>query len=232
MKPYYEQDGITIYHGDCRDVLSGLASESVAVVVTDPPYGIGYNSGFYKNGNPFGALRSDDITNAVWLPYIAVLIRPDGASYCFSRWDVLGTWKSLFKFFGLEAKSCIVWDKTRTGMGDLSGAYAPSHEMVLFTARGRHTLRRGRKPDLLSVQRVGAKRDHPTEKPPELMAEFILNSSDEGDTVLDPFCGVGPTLIAAQRNGRKAIGIEIEERYCEVAAKRLAQGSLFSEQSA
>ena len=214
---------VTLYLGDCLEVLPTLEAGSVDAVITDPPYGIAFVSGHYRNGNPHGAMHEDDITNAVWLAFLARVVKPTGAIYSFTRWDVLGTWKRLFEFFGLHVKNCIVWDKQRTGMGDLRGAYAPQHEMILFASRGRHLLKQGRPPDIISAPRIGATRDHPTEKPVPLLIEFITNSTDIGDTVFDPFMGSGTTGVACVQTGRKFIGIEISEEYFRIAQKRIME---------
>ena len=210
---------IKLYLGDCLEVMRDMPDNSVDAVVTDPPYGIGYVSNMRKKS--FGVMQSDDITNAAWLIFMVRLLKDTGAIYCFSRWDVLGVWKSLFEFFGLSVKNCIVWDKGLFGMGDLEGAFAPTHEMILFASRGRHILRGKRAADIIKINRVGSKRDHPTEKPVELMRELILKSTNPGDTMLDPFMGSGTTIIAAIQTGRNAIGIEIDERYFAIAQRRI-----------
>jgi len=210
---------IKLYLGDCLEVMRDMPDNSVDAVVTDPPYGIGYVSNMRKKS--FGVMQSDDITNAAWLIFMVRLLKDTGAIYCFSRWDVLGIWKSLFEFFGLSVKNCIVWDKGLFGMGDLEGAFAPTHEMILFASRGRHILRGKRAADIIKINRVGSKRDHPTEKPVELMRELILKSTNPGDTILDPFMGSGTTIIAAIQTGRNAIGIEIDETYYKIAEKRI-----------
>jgi site-specific DNA-methyltransferase (adenine-specific) len=211
----------TLYLGDSMEILPSMSE--VACVITDPPYGVSYISGRYKQGNPFGAIKSDDITNAAWLAFAVPLLRDAGAIYSCARWDVLGVWKGLFEFFGLAVKNCIVWDKEHRGMGDLSGAYAPTHEMVLMGVRGKHVLRRSRPSDVVRVRRIGTERSHPTEKPVELFTEFVLNSTDLGDSVLDPFMGSGAVGLASIAAGRSFIGIEIEERYFDAACERISK---------
>lgn len=215
---------VRLYLGDCLEVMRTMPDGCVDAVITDPPYGVAYVSNMRKVS--FGAMASDDITNAAWLVFMVGLMKPSAAIYCFSRWDVLGIWKSLFEFFGLSVKNCIVWDKELFGMGDLQGAFAPTHEMILFASRGRHIIRGGRSADVIRTRRVGSKRDHPTEKPIELMKQLILKSTDPGDTVLDPFCGSGTTGVACVETGRNFIGIEIDPGYFAVAERRIATAQL------
>lgn len=229
MKPYYDQDGVTIYHGDCRDVLPLLGETDL--LITDPPYGIEYrsNRGNSHHGNPrlVGDDSSLDVAECVRLALRK--LRHGRHFYIFSPLDLDG--------LTTGATSELIWDKEHLGMGDLSLPWASSHERITFgvwspfpsqkgTGSLSARLRRG------SVIRVptdnmarGAKH-HPTAKPVLLIRQLIESSSQIGETVLDPFMGAGSTLIAAQLEGRKAIGIEIEERYCEIAAGRLTQGVL------
>lgn len=210
--------------GDCLEVMREMPDNSVDAVITDPPYGINYASNMRKVA--FEVMASDDITNAAWLIFMTRLLKTGSALYCFSRWDVLGTWKSLFEFFGLSVKNCLVWDKESYGMGDLQGSYAPSHEMILFASRGRHLLRGGRTTDVIRTKRVHGNRVHPTEKPVELMVEIILKSTDEGDTILDPFMGSGTTGVACVQTGRNFIGIEIDPDYFAIAERRIKDAQM------
>lgn len=119
-----------------------------------------------------------------------------------------------------------MWWKAQGGMGDTRGTYAPDYEVVLHAS--------GAKRRPLAGKRQGAvlagfppvppqQRTHPTEKPVALLAHLVAKSCLEGGTVLDPFAGTGATLVAAVQRGRRAVGIELEERYCEAVARRLEQ---------
>ena len=207
VSPYYDHGGVTIYHADCRDLIGELSYD---LLVTDPPYGIGYQSTMRPNGasNRFPRIHGDDVYPSWIFDHLAPV-----ASHVFVRWDRLADCP--------VPTSCLVWDKGYGGMADPSHCYAPQWEAVLFYRGDRHEWRGGRPADVLRHDKVpsGALR-HPTEKPVPLMQALI--SHHEG-SVLDPFMGSGTTLVAAKHLGRKAIGIEIEERYCEVAAERLSQ---------
>ena len=205
MTPYYSDPLVTIYHGDCREWMP-----EADVIVTDPPYGMGYQSNFALGG-PSDRIAGDETTElrdwmlSIWAGRPAL---------------VFGTWR-------VPRPACnalLVWDKGATpGMGDLSMPWGPSHEEVYVIGRGFTGRRTG---SVLRIAGYGAmadaRPDHPTPKPTALMAQLIEKCPVEW-TILDPFMGSGSTLRAAKDLGRKAIGIEIEERYCEIAAKRCSQ---------
>jgi DNA modification methylase len=213
MKPYYSRDGITIYHGDALAVMSGLQSESIDVFVTDPPYG---TRGAMRDGWMVG--EHSNIMPLV-LPEFYRLGVKDAALYLFTSWMNMADWcfrcSPYFKMQGF-----LVWDKGRHS--GTFGAYSWQFhwEGVYYGIKGPRTVREYM-PDVI---RISEKPSESMEKPVSVMGRLIKASTDIGQTVLDPFIGTGPTLEAAKALGRKAIGIEIEERYCEIAANRLSQG--------
>lgn len=215
MKPYYQYGGIAIYHGDCRDILYDLAISSVGaeVLVTDPPYGIDYSTGMdgrhsktKVEGDSSAEVRDEVL--AFW---------GDQPALVFGSWRIphpAGT------------KMLLIWEKgEHTGMGDLALPWKPNHEEIYVLGSGFCGKRDGSVLRHLAVAGcVGTRtsRFHPTEKPLSLMTALI-SKCPENWVILDPFMGSGTTLVAAKLLGRQAIGIEIEERYCEIAASRLAQ---------
>lgn len=208
LKPYYDDgDGIVIYHGDCREILPHLEAE---IIISDPPYGISYRHG-KCNGSQ--ATKFYDETSKV-----------HGDDQPFDPSFLLGS--SALVLWGANnyarhlphSGGWLVWDK-RIGMvvndhSDCELAWTN----LMNTARVYYHMwdgfRRG--------PQTGMERVHPTEKPVNLM-KWCIGFSPEAGTILDPFMGSGTTLRAAKDLGRKAIGIEIEEKYCEIAVKRLAQ---------
>ena len=214
MKPYYEDGSVTIYHGDWRDT-RGIWALDPEVLVTDPPYGIAYSSGM--GGKFLGAEISGDADTSLRDEVLA-------------EWDgrpalVFGSWKVARP---ASTRHVLIWEKgDHVGMGDLSIPWRPNTEEIYVIGKG-FSGHRGS-----SVLRYNAPspnftpehlRFHPTEKPLPLMRDLIAKCPP--GTILDPFMGSGTTLRAAKDLGRKAIGIEIEERYCEIAAKRCAQETL------
>jgi len=204
--PYYDDGQITIYHGDCREVLPTLGP--VDLVLTDPPYGIDYQS-----ARRIGWQRKDKIQGDHEFPMWLFDLSPRVAMFIWCRWDSL--------YLLPKPKSFIVWDKGNHSMGDLEHEFGRSWEGCAFYPGREHRFIYKRPADLIRVMKVAPDAlVHPNEKPVALFKPIL--QSHEG-TILDPFMGSGTTLRAAKDLGRKAIGIEIEERYCEIAVKRLAQ---------
>lgn len=207
MKAYYEDSAVTIYHGDCREILPTLPK--VDLVVTDPPYGINHPCNFKTRGRGMLAECRDypDVYGdnktfdpAVWISDPCILW---GANHFSSRLPDSSGW--------------LVWDKERPEDLDQATCELAWSNVVRGVRRFRYLwhgmIRAGH--DVL---------EHPTQKPVALMVWCLqLRWTKNFQTILDPFMGSGTTLRAAKDLGRKAIGIEIEERYCEIAAKRMAQ---------
>ena len=204
MSPYYQQDGITIYHGDCRDILPHLPK--VDLVLTDPPYGI---ARVWKGGSGHGWGRASEQTDER------------------NSWD--GSTPDLSGVI-THAPVSIVWGGNYFDSLPVSRGWLiwvkPERNFTLSEAElawtNRDTVVR-----VYDGPRSDYGRVHPTQKPLRLMEWCIDWSGNTTQTILDPFMGSGTTLVAAKRLGRQAIGIEIEEKYCEIAAKRLAQRELF-----
>lgn len=226
MRPYYQDKNSTIYHGDCREVLPSLSL--VDLVVTDPPYGINYQSNYRKEKFDLIANDNDALSLGGYIESAWRVLRPHRHIYLFGGYDL-----SNHRFHGITE---LVWDKATTGLGNLESPWGVSHEKLTFGIRSDtvktpahrgQSAARMRRGSVLRFTRVNSgAMIHPTEKPILLLRELIESSSHIGELVLDPFMGSGSTLLASLIEGRHAIGIEIEESYCEVAAKRLAQGAL------
>jgi len=241
MTPYYQDDAVTIYHGDCREILPTL--EPVDLVLTDPPFGKGYHDGGVSNLKSekwessretvtWSAIEGDRKPDTSSLLELFRLLREGGCCYLFSQWMVEPAWLAALDDAGFSVRNRLVWVKPNQTSGDLKTTYGPQHETIYYATKGRHELR-GRRDGDVWVESFGSDgcfrkgKQHPTEKPIPLLSWLVSKSSDVGALVLDPFAGSGTTLRAAKDLGRKAIGIEIEERYCEIAAKRMAQEVLF-----
>jgi DNA modification methylase len=210
VKPYYEEDGITIYNADWRDVLPLSAD----LVLTDPPYGIGFarGGGFAANAPVRLYEEGSDWDQAP--PSMADL---EQIISCGKQAIVWGG-----NHLGLAGGSCwLVWDK------DNAGSPFADAELAWTNLKGAVRMKRHRWHGMLQ-QATGHNREHrvhPTQKPVSLMLWCMEQEGGEG-SVLDPFMGSGSALVAAKSLRRQAIGIEIEEHYCEIAAERLRQGVL------
>jgi len=211
VTPYYDDGTCVIYHGDSREI--DAWDIAGGVMVTDPPYGYAHESnrpGRFKGQQISGDadLGARDAVLAIWGARPAL---------------VFGSWKMPAP---ANTRTALVWDKgPAAGMGDLSMPWKPNWELVYVLGSG---FAGRRDSGVISGYTVvtwsggDGQRVHPNEKPVDLLRDLILKCPPLA-VVVDPFMGSGTTLRAAKDLGRKAIGIEIEERYCEIAAKRLAQ---------
>jgi DNA modification methylase len=230
MTPYYEQDGITIYHGDCLEILPTL--QSVRLVVTDPPYVFGIASTAQEGkAGGWGDLMNSSIWYESWLSEVKRLtVNAQGCAWVFNSWRSFPVLARAAYGISWPVESLMVWDKEWIGPGGQRGL-RPSYEVAALFAHPDFAIKDRGLPDIWRSQWSSLKPNgHPAEKPVPLLAKMIRESG--GGLVLDPFMGSGSTLVAAKREGEPAIGIEVEERWCEIAAKRLAQGALPMEFSA
>jgi site-specific DNA-methyltransferase (adenine-specific) len=223
MQPYYRHNGVTIYHADCLQLLPALPAGSVDLVLTDPPYLVGYQ-GRWDGGRRVIAGDRDP----AWLrPAFAELwrlLRDDTFCVSFYGWPhsdlFVGVWKEL----GFRPVSHLAFVKNVWGLGRFTRG---QHETAFLLAKGNPPLPRKGISDVIEWQR---EQDafHPNQKPVGALYPLLTAYAPAGGTVLDPFMGSGSTLRAAKDCGLGAIGIEVEEEYCRRAAARMAQGVLFS----
>jgi len=221
-EPYYSDDHVTIYHGDCLDVLPTLGQ--VELVVTDPPYVIGAVSAgnmASKSGGWADMMNSSSWFSS-WYRIVDGLLKHDGAMWSFLNWRTLPVVMRAAVDAQMPVTSMLVWDKQWIGPGGVQGL-RPSYELVALLAQPGFAIADRGLPDVWQ-HKVGSYKEsgHPAEKPEQLVRRLITTSGP-GGVVLDPFLGSGTTAVAAKNAGWRAIGIEAEERYCEIAAKRCAQ---------
>ncbi len=219
MTPYYEHAGITIYHGDCREILPALPK--CDLLLTDPPYGIGASRNMHKESNRVVGHGRRRVAKREYELSAWDDAPPGDDLLNFAR--EMTAWQIIFggNFFTLPPSSCwLVWNKMNgdNDFADCELAWTNLKKAV-------------RKIDWLwsgfAREHNEERFAHPTQKPLGVMRWCISQAPIECATVLDPFMGSGTTLVAAKNLGRKAIGIELEEKYCEIAAKRLSQEVLF-----
>lgn len=228
MKPYYEDGWVTIYHGDCREVLPSLGG--VGLVVTDPPYTFGLASTDQEGkAGGWGDLMNNALFYGAWLSECRKLTDArQGACWVFNSWRSFPVLARASFEIRWPITSLLVWDKEWIGPGGSRGL-RPAYELVaLFCHENFQLLDRGL-PDIWRSQWASQRPNgHAAEKPVDLLGRIVRESGGDGrdGAVLDPFMGSGSTLVAARREGRRSIGIEVEERWCEVAARRCSQGVL------
>ena len=251
MKPYYSDDLVTLYHGDCAEVLRDM-DEAVDCVVTSPPYnqlgsrvpgsptGIHAANGWIADVNTTG--YGDDLSEDEYAEWqgevadaLASVVRPGGSffynhkiRYRDSRplhpIDLVRSWD------GWYLRQEIVWDR-RKSMVLNARMFPPSDERIYWLIRegAPHTWNHEYGVKNLSVWQMSTPNEvqgHPCPFPEQLVTRCVMATTHPGATVLDPYAGSGTTLIAARALGRRAVGVEVDERYCEVAVQRLAQGTL------
>lgn len=214
----------TVIQGDCLEVMKQMPDKCVDLVLTDPPYGMEYTR--HIPNTRHDKIENDD--SLEWLPEALLqlkrVLKDNGNVYIFCSWHNIETFKiEVNKVF--TVRNIIVWDKMGAGMGDLETTYGGTYELCIFANNTPQTLNGRRDNDLIRMGRSG-NTFHPTEKPVELLKHFITKSSNENDTILDPFLGSGTTAVACKQLGRNYIGIELSQKYCDIANERLKQDLL------
>ena len=218
-----------LYQGDCLQIMDEIATNSVDLIVTDPPYLMNYQSNRRKKTDRFDKIMNDKDNYNLIQEYFQKcnrVMKDNTAIYSFCSWHNIDFFKHEFeKYFKL--KNILIWNKNNHGTGDLKGSYAPKYEFILFGHKGRTLLRGKRIPDVIDCDKIPSKKlTHPTEKPQELLEIFIEQSSDKGDIIFDGFMGTGSCGIAAVNLDRSFIGIELNANYFEVAQNRIETAKL------
>jgi len=182
----------------------------VDLVLTDPPYGMNYHSGYYLGTNPHSPIHGDDRYATEGVAECIRLARK--GVYAFCRWDNIQDLPE-------KPKSFIVWKKNNWTAGDLKHAHGRMWEGIAFWPQSGHEFNI-RLPDVLECPRIPASDlKHQNEKPLDLLLHIL--EANVSDIILDPFCGSGTTCVAAKMLGRRYIGIDISEEYCQIARDRL-----------
>ncbi len=218
MKPYYSDSLVTIYHGDCREIAPTLPP--CDLVLTDPPYN--------ATNRVTGGLRLLDkgiVDSApIDVPEISALLLPlfTGSIYVWCSGEQFTGWTTAFKSAGLTTRNCAWWKSNPSPMNG-EWLWLSGMELCVFARRPGATFTEHCATPVWKGPTDSEDLGHTTPKPRWLFSRLISASSTVGDSVLDPFMGSGTTLRAAKDLGRRAIGIEIEEKYCEIAAERCSQ---------
>lgn len=212
-----------LIQGDCLEVMKTLPDESVDFIITDPPYGITYQSTWLTDKSAwFPKIKNDEAPFVDFIPESFRILKSGGGMISFYRWDVQEAFLSSFADAGFHAKAQLIWDKVIHGMGDPKGSFAPQHECALFLEKGAWKVPGKRPKSIYRVCRVDAeKMVHPTEKPIMLIEKMITDISHKGDTILDCFMGSGSTGIACVNTERDFIGIELDQNYFDIASGRI-----------
>lgn len=214
---------IDLRQGDCLELMKDIPDGSVDMILTDPPYGMDYQSNRRTATQKFAKIANDNGLEWVdgFIDECHRVMAEKSAIYFFASWHNLDYFKvAIERRFKL--KNVIVWVKNNHGSGDLNGGYAPKHEFVFYATKGRVLNRGKRIPDVMEFDKIpSAKLMHPTEKNIIMLEVFVNQHSDLGMTILDPFMGSGTTGVACVNTGRKFIGIEMDAGYFEIAKNRI-----------
>lgn len=236
MKPYYEDDAVTIYHGDCFDLLHDLTA--IGAVVTDPPYSSGgafrgdraqlttmkyVNSDTAAYRPEFAGDTRDQRSflawSTMWLNAARKASEPGAVLASFIDWRQLPTLTDAVQAGGWTWRNLATWWKPGTRMQ--KGRFSASAEYVVYATNG--PVREGAgSPQNVYSCKIDGDRDHIAQKPAKVM-QWVLSVVPPRTVILDPFMGSGATLRAGRDLGHKVIGIDVDERYCEIAARRFDQ---------
>lgn len=211
--------------GDCLELLKDIPDGSVDMVLTDPPYGIDYQSQWKKNkADWMPKIKNDKRPFTDFLPLIKRILSPSGCVMVFTRWDVQQQFIDGMNESDLRVKNVLIWDKEIHGMGDLKRAFASRYESIIFSSEKRFLFNGKRPQDIIKVRRVlPTELKHPNEKPVELLERLIEKCAKQDGVVLDPFMGSGSTGVACVNTNRQFIGIELDDGYFNIAKKRIKE---------
>lgn len=213
-----------IYNGDSLKILKEIPDKSVDMLLTDPPYKI-ITGGKRKSTVSFGGIIKDNkqLMRTIpefkeWLPECFRVLKDNTHAYFFINFINLNDMINEIEKAGFKIHTLLVWQKNNSGFNRW---YLKNCEYVIFARKGK--AKKIKIGGSKTVHQFNNPRNkvHPTEKPVDLLEMYILNSSDEGDVVLDPFMGSGSTGVACKNTNRKFIGIELEIDYFEIAKKRI-----------
>lgn len=218
--------------GDCTDsalIKGTVGKKKLALVVTDPPYGIAYvegKEGFRKAKTAHTAIKNDHLQSddeyraftRKWIEAVRPQLERKNAFYIFNSDRMIFPLRDGMQDAGCHLAQLLVWVKTQAIVGRLD--YLPQHELIAYGWLGVHEFHRSKDKSVIVYPKPTRSVLHPTMKPVGLLRQLILNSSKIGDTVYEPFAGSGSTLIACEQTKRKCIAIELDPHYCEVIIRR------------
>ncbi|MFA6458259.1 MAG: site-specific DNA-methyltransferase [Patescibacteria group bacterium] len=217
--------------GDAADsafVKKLIGKEKIQLCLTDPPYGVAYveSKQNFKQGIKHKVILNDHLQSEKeysaftqkWLEAMKPHLASKNSCYIFNSDRMLFALRDGMQNAGFKFSQLLIWVKTQAVIGRLD--YLPMHELIAYGWFGRHHFRKSKDKSVLVYPKPSKSEFHATQKPVGLLRRLILNSSEIGDIVYDPFLGSGSTLLAAEQTKRKCIGIEIDPEYCQVVISR------------
>jgi site-specific DNA-methyltransferase (adenine-specific) len=230
MTPFYETELGRLYHMDCFDFLSNPPCEyggSVRAVITDPPYGINLSSSGSSCSKTGLWTEIENLARfyAIWFKecYLKMLAE-NGLMAVFGNYKSIPALHKAFLLSNFDPQNAVVWDKEIFGPGMIG--FRRTYEIVALGIKGTASIKDRNRADVhrCKWQSQHGETGHPAEKPVQLLKWLVESLTEPGDLVFDPFAGSGTTAIACEETGRRWVGIEMEQHWCEIAAKRLEKG--------
>lgn len=229
MKPYYKNELTTIYNGDCLELLNDIEPYSLNAIITDPPYLINYKTNHRKYDDKFSnVIQNDDaeLSKPIIKEFIRLAnfaIKENGVLCMFCSFDNVDFFKQQCEYNGMNVKNIVIWDKGNWTAGDLKAQFGKQYEMIIIAHRGRCQFKNDyRFSDIWKIPRLNSdKQFHQNQKPKELIQRLIDVFTNKNDLILDAFSGSFTTSVACEEMKRRSIGIELEQKYCDIGIKRL-----------
>lgn len=215
-----------IINGDSLLLMQDIPSETFDMCLTDPPYGMNYQSSWRTEKHEKIALDEGIEWFKPFAKELFRVMKENTHTYVFCNEYAISHFRDWLEDAGFTNKRTLVWVKNNHTSGDLEGDYGNKTEFILYAQKGRRELNGHRDTNVLNFVRVNTE-NHPTEKPVDLCRYLINKSSAIGEVIFDPFMGSGTTLVASKSENRGGYGIELSKKYCEVARRRLEQDLLF-----
>jgi len=216
---------VTLYHGDCLDVLKTLDAGSVDAVVTDPPW-MDYTTDWYDASEWHRLIGK--VEPSEYVGELFRLLCDGGAALLWCRWDVFHEHAEAMRAGGFLVRDEVVWAKPNHTAGDLQGNVGNKHECAVFATKGRWLRHDKREVNLWQESHLFSrdKRNHPTEKPVNLMERSVRLCCPPNGTTLDCFMGSGTTGVACVKTGRNFIGVELDKGYYDIAQRRIEEAQM------
>lgn len=231
MKPYYKNELTTIYNKNNLNVMREmiLNKEIVDAIITDPPYLIDYKTNYRKYDDKFSTVIKNDNKKEnsdmidSFVVYAYELLKQDGVMCMFCSFDHIDFFKKTIENRGFNIKNIVIWDKGNWTAGDLEAQFGKQYEMIIIAHKGRCKFKNNyRYPDIWKFPRVvGIDQKHQNQKPHELIKQLLDVFTIKDDLVLDGFSGSFTTSVACEQLERRNIGIELEQKYCDIGIDRL-----------
>ena len=232
---------LQLYKGDCLELMRGVGTESIDLIVTDPPYKVATggvpnetNNVILNKNRPKGILTEHSQLIKIipkfsdWIPECYRVLKNGTHAYFMINSSNLIELANEIEKAGFKIHNILTWKKNNCTPSQF---YMKNCEFVIFCRKGKakYINNIGDSKTVHEFNNISGKKVHPTEKPIELMKFYIENSSEENDTVLDPFMGSGSTGVACVNTFRNFIGFEIDENYFNIASKRIEEAQELNE---